>query len=135
MSASMRVTGDVALKKTLRMLPGKVEKKVVFKALREGAKPIKKQMVSKVNRLSGELAKSFQIRRRKRTGNLFILRIRSKARHAHLVEYGHGGPHPAPAYPFFRPAFETKADEAQGNIQTEMRQGVERETRLLAKKV
>ena len=25
------------------------------------------------------------------------------APHAHLVEYGHGGPHPAPAHPFFRP--------------------------------
>lgn len=27
-----------------------------------------------------------------------------KAPHAHLVEFGHGGPHPAPAYPFLRPA-------------------------------
>lgn len=25
-------------------------------------------------------------------------------RHAHLVEFGHGGPAPAPAHPFFRPA-------------------------------
>jgi hypothetical protein len=27
-----------------------------------------------------------------------------KAPHAHLVEFGHGGPHPAPAYPFLRRA-------------------------------
>lgn len=29
---------------------------------------------------------------------------RKKAPHAHLVEFGHGGPHPAPAHPFIRPA-------------------------------
>jgi hypothetical protein len=29
---------------------------------------------------------------------------RAKAPHAHLVEYGHGGPNPAPAHPFLRPA-------------------------------
>jgi HK97 gp10 family phage protein len=27
-----------------------------------------------------------------------------KAPHAHLVEFGHGGPQPAPPHPFFRPA-------------------------------
>lgn len=26
---------------------------------------------------------------------------------AHLVEFGHAGPHPAPAHPFLRPAFDT----------------------------
>jgi len=29
---------------------------------------------------------------------------RRKAPHSHLIEFGHGGPHPAPAYPFLRPA-------------------------------
>lgn len=37
---------------------------------------------------------------------------KGKAPHAHLVEYGHGGPAPAPPHPFIRPAFDTKADEA-----------------------
>lgn len=31
---------------------------------------------------------------------------------AHLVEEGHGGPSPAPAHPFLRPAFEAKKAEA-----------------------
>lgn len=35
-----------------------------------------------------------------------------KAPHAHLVEYGHGGPHPAPPHPFFRPAW----DEVRGSV-------------------
>ncbi len=29
-----------------------------------------------------------------------------------FVEYGHGGPHPAPPHPFIRPAYDAKKDEA-----------------------
>jgi HK97 gp10 family phage protein len=32
---------------------------------------------------------------------------------AHLVELGHGGPHPAPAYPFLRPAFENNKKQVE----------------------
>ncbi len=39
-----------------------------------------------------------------------------KAPHAHLVEYGHAGPHPAPPHPFFRPAWDECKDEVQRNI-------------------
>lgn len=28
------------------------------------------------------------------------------------VEYGHGGPHPAPAHPYLRPAFDSKIEES-----------------------
>lgn len=31
---------------------------------------------------------------------------RKKAPHAHLVEFGHGGPHPAPPHPYLRPALD-----------------------------
>ena len=34
------------------------------------------------------------------------------------VEYGHGGPHPAPAHPYIRPAFDTRQDEAFGIIRS-----------------
>lgn len=35
---------------------------------------------------------------------------RTKAFHAHLVEDGHMGPHPAPAHPYWRPALDANAD-------------------------
>jgi len=35
-----------------------------------------------------------------------------EAPHAQLVEYGHGGPKPAPPHPFMRPAYEATKDEA-----------------------
>ena len=39
-----------------------------------------------------------------------------KAPHAHLVEYGHGGPHPAPAHPFFRPAWDANREKVTRQI-------------------
>ena len=39
-----------------------------------------------------------------------------KAPHASLVEYGHGGPHPAPPHPFFRPAVDSVKDEVKKDI-------------------
>jgi HK97 gp10 family phage protein len=42
------------------------------------------------------------------------------AHHAHLVEFGHGGPHPAPAHPFFRPAW----DSNKNQILQDVKQGL-----------
>jgi HK97 gp10 family phage protein len=39
-----------------------------------------------------------------------------KAPHAHLVEYGHGGPHPAPPHPFVRPAWDGVKEEVKNDI-------------------
>ena len=33
-----------------------------------------------------------------------------------FVEYGHGGPAPAPMHPYIRPAFDARQDEAYGII-------------------
>lgn len=37
------------------------------------------------------------------------------------VEYGHGGPHPAPAHPYIRPAFDTRAPAAEQIIVSELK--------------
>ena len=39
--------------------------------------------------------------------------VQATAPHAHLVEYGHGGPQPAPPHPFLRKAFEANITEAR----------------------
>lgn len=51
---------------------------------------------------------------------------RKIAPHAHLVEFGHGGPHPAPAHPFFRPALQETMPQAYENMKHDLKQGVER---------
>lgn len=43
------------------------------------------------------------------------------APHAHLVEYGHGGPHPAPPHPFVRPSFDRRVDEAYDEMRRVLR--------------
>ncbi|MDD4986621.1 MAG: hypothetical protein PHQ43_12745 [Dehalococcoidales bacterium] len=48
-----------------------------------------------------------------------------KAPHAHLVEYGHGGPHPAKPHPFFWKAIEKVADKVTENISTGLKKIIE----------
>jgi len=48
-----------------------------------------------------------------------------KAPHAHLLEYGHAGPHPAPPHPFFRPAVDGCREEVMKNIRTGLKKTVE----------
>ena len=38
------------------------------------------------------------------------------AYYSNPVEYGHGGPGPAPPHPFVRPAFDARAEDAYGEI-------------------
>lgn len=38
------------------------------------------------------------------------------APHAHIVEYGHAGPHPAPPHPYMRPAVVNKAEAIQRGL-------------------
>lgn len=42
---------------------------------------------------------------------------RTRAHHAHLVEGGHGGPHPAPPHPFWAPAVTAYGDEAAEKLE------------------
>ena len=48
------------------------------------------------------------------------------AYYATPVEYGHGGPAPAPAHPFIRPAYDTRADEAYQIIRDGLRDAIDR---------
>lgn len=46
------------------------------------------------------------------------------APHAHLVEYGHGGPAPAPPHPFVRLAYDRKGDEAYDEMMRIIREEI-----------
>jgi len=48
-----------------------------------------------------------------------------KAHHAHLVEGGHGGPHPAPPHPFWEPAVQLHGQEAVDGLEDVMEEMVE----------
>ena len=81
----------------------------VNRALQEGAKPIEEQMLhnaaSDPQIITGALHGSIRthsVRKDSEKG----------AYYANPVEKGHGGPGPAPAHPFVRPAFDVRKDEA-----------------------
>ena len=94
----------------------------VNRALQEGAKPIEEQMlhnaVSDPKIITGALHDSIRTHsvRKSRSGGKYITigvkHSEKGAYYANPVEHGHGGPGPAPAHPFVRPAFDVRKDEA-----------------------
>ena len=47
------------------------------------------------------------------------------AEYANPVEFGHGGPAPAPAHPFVRPAFDVAKDEAYEKMKKDLQTALE----------
>lgn len=57
---------------------------------------------------------------------------RRPSRYAHLIERGHGGPRPAPAYPFLGPAVAASKEQALSRAVEKLRSGLEQEAAALA---
>ena len=102
----------------------------VNRALKAGAVPIEQQMLHNASTdpkiITGELHGSI------RTGNVkggmrgkrITVGVHHKDNAAYFsnpLEFGHGGPAPAPAHPFVRPAFDVKSDEAYEEIKRVLR--------------
>lgn len=90
-------------------------------AVRAGAEPIIEEAKATVGVKTGNLRESIKVKSVTQSGNAATANIVADAPHAHLVEHGHGGPHPAPPHPFLEPAFISRMDEAQERIADVMR--------------
>ncbi len=97
----------------------------VDRALQAGAVPIEQQMLVNASSdpkiITGALHGSIHTDRvkQRRGGKQISIGVKHSeagAYYANPVEYGHGGPAPAPAHPFVRPAFDARAEEAYGEI-------------------
>lgn len=94
----------------------------VNRALQAGAVPIEEQMLHNASTdpkiISGDLhgsIKTGSVKKKRNGGKRITIGVHHSengAFYANPVEFGHGGPAPAPAHPFVRPAFDVKADEA-----------------------
>lgn len=103
----------------------------VSRALQAGAVPIERQMLSNASTdpkiITGDLHGSIHtgnVRKKAGGGKRITIGVHHKehgAYYANPVEFGHGGPAPAPAHPFVRPAFDTKANEAFEEIKRVLR--------------
>ena len=104
--------------------------------LQAAAQPIHQQMKANASRdpqiITGVLNRSIRIgpvKKRRKSGKSITIGVHRKeegAYYATPVEYGHGGPAPAPAHPFIRPAYDTRADEAYGIIRDGLRDAIDR---------
>ena len=97
----------------------------VDRALQAGAVPIEQRMLVNASSdpkiITGALHGSIHTDRvkQRRGGKQISIGVKHSeagAYYANPVEYGHGGPAPAPAHPFVRPAFDARAEEAYGEI-------------------
>lgn len=103
----------------------------VNRALQAGAAPIEEQMLHNASTdpaiISGDLHGSIRtggVRKRRDGGKCITIGVHHKdkgAYYANPVEFGHGGPAPAPAHPFVRPAFDVKANEAFSEMKRVLR--------------
>ena len=115
--------GDfAALQQDFERMAQVAEPAQIRSALEEAAQPILEQM--KQNASSNPSPRSGKLRGALNTGNAAKSGSASITIGVHrkdwsgdeyypaYVEFGHGGPRPAPAHPFVRPAIDAKADEA-----------------------
>ena len=94
----------------------------VNRALQAGAAPIEDQMLHNASTdpkiITSDLHDSIRtgtVKKNRVGGKRITIGVHHSERgayYANPVEFGHGGPAPAPAHPFVRPAFDVKADEA-----------------------
>ena len=96
--------------------------------LEAAAQPVLEQMIQNASTdpkpRSGNLRSALRIKKgSKRRGAWVTVGVHRAdgAAYGVPVEFGHGGPHPAPPHPFVRPAFDAKADETYELIKQQLR--------------
>jgi len=90
----------------------------------------RKNFKQSVRRRGGRGAKRAQFRRfsaKEKAAGATSQVYRDPVKYAALVEFGHGGPHPAGPKPFMRPAFGATKGAAQEIVAQEIASGIERE--------
>lgn len=81
-------------------------------------KPLEDDAKSRVHSITGNLRSSIETRVSTHADAPTEIEVgvsykrHPKAHHAHLVEDGHGGPHPAPPHPFWEPAVQLHGQQA-----------------------
>ena len=126
MAAKFDMSGtDIFLRDLERMIPTDTD---VDDALIAGAEPIKEEMVRIAPKgETGNLQRGIKVGgvRTSKNGRTVTVGVHRRdidlsdkngEYYPAFVEYGHGGPRPAPPHPFIRPAFDLKKDEAWNTV-------------------
>lgn len=140
---AVQVKGDKDLKRLFEILPAKVNKKILLAAFRKGAKPLIKESRQNVPVDEGDLKRSIgTVTAKPKNRNKAAVRVgprigkakNAKGYHGHLIEFG-TAPRKTksgkftgstPANPFMSPAWESKKDEVQREINENIGEVVEK---------
>lgn len=143
-STTVVITGIRRIDKKLKLLPLKVQKKVVRQSMRKGMKIVLSEVKSEAPVDSGVLKSNLALRARKRKKRGTIeLEVRIKANdetkktskagktvfYPAIVEYGHGN---APPNPFMRRAYTQSGRAARDETLQALLDGVNREVKALS---
>ena len=148
MSNSMSITGDKQLKKLLKQLPEKVQRKVMSAAMRKAVKPIQSAAQAKAPVDTGTLALSMGSKVKtyaKSKTTVGIIGPKTgfssesggqrnvPAFYAHLVEKGHisSDGSRVPPHPFLEPAAKEQSGAALAAMQSKIADGVIKEAKKL----
>lgn len=107
----------------LEKLAGSERTKLAFKA---ALKPITQDAKARIHSVTGHLKNAIETRVTVKPDEPTEIEVgisykrHKQARHAHLVEGGHGGPHPAPTHPFWEPAVRLHYQEATSALEDTM---------------
>ena len=141
MSKNVDTTGFVDLTKELASLADELYAhdghygRTTRYVLQMGATPVYMKMRENASRdpkpITRTLLNSIKIGnviKRRRGGwsiQIGVRRGEKGADYANPLEYGHGGPHPAPAHPFVRPAFDEAKEEAYAKMKEILIQAID----------
>ena len=105
--------------------------------LEQAAVPVEQQMKENASRdpriITDKLHRAIHtgpVRKRRNGGKRITIGVHRKDwddedYYPAYVEYGHGGPGPAPAHPYIRPAYDTTEDEAYEIIRDGLRKAID----------
>lgn len=114
---AIEVSGtEIILRDLEKMVPSDMD---IDDALRAGAEPIHRRMVAGAPVKTGRMKRSIKIGevRPGKTGRVITIGVHRRdfgpgVYYPAYVEYGHGGPRPAPPHPFVRTAYDLGKEEA-----------------------
>ncbi len=126
--------GAREMEELLKKLGPEISNKLGDAALRAGAKPIVEEAKRLVPVRSGELRDAIAARVQRRTARdervIHIGFLRPVSARAHLTEFGTAR---SAAKPFMRPAMDSRASAALGEMGKSLARGIAREAKKLAK--
>ena len=102
--------------------------------LETAAQPVLDQLIQNASNdpqpRSGKLRGALRIKkasgRRGARVTVGVHRADGGAPYAQPVEFGHGGPHPAPPHPFVRPAFDARSEESYELLKEQLRAALDK---------